>query len=187
MKQLCDYGCNQIATHQFKNGKLCCEKSKNKCPNVRKNISIKLKGRATWNKGQKNIYSQETKQQMRDSHKGEKNYWYGKKLSVLHKKNIGVAKKGKKLSDTHKKTLSKVRKGNNHLTGFKHKKVSYDSRRLTIEKIKKRYPLFSKIEELRNNPHNKREVQIHCKYNECKNSKEKEGGLLQHIFNYMNE
>ena len=29
---LCIYGCGQEATHQFKNGKWCCSKSKNSCP-----------------------------------------------------------------------------------------------------------------------------------------------------------
>lgn len=30
-KILCSYGCGKEATHQFKNGKWCCSKSKNSC------------------------------------------------------------------------------------------------------------------------------------------------------------
>ena len=44
---------------------------------------------------------------------------------------------------------------------------------LTIDKIKRRYPFFSKIEELCYN--SKKEIQTHCRYHKCKNSKEKGG------------
>ena len=66
--KLCEYGCGQIAQHVLKNGRLCCEKSWNKCPEIRKRNSDGLKkaykeGRkksrilefrpdVNWNKGQ---------------------------------------------------------------------------------------------------------------------------------------
>jgi hypothetical protein len=51
------------------------------------------------------------------------------------------------------------------------------SSKLTITKIKNRYPLFFKIEKMRYNPDKpgEREIQVHCKNHLCKNSKE-EGG-----------
>lgn len=35
--RICDYGCGREAKYQFKNGKVCCEKSFNKCPEMIKN------------------------------------------------------------------------------------------------------------------------------------------------------
>jgi len=49
------------------------------------------------------------------------------------------------------------------------------SKKRTIEKINKKYPLFSKIEEMRYNPDKPGEIQVHCTYGECKNSKENNG------------
>ena len=46
---------------------------------------------------------------------------------------------------------------------------------LTIEKIKKLYPTFSKIEEIRYNPNDSTIRQVHCKNHKCPNSKEKGG------------
>ncbi len=40
--KFCDYGCGQEATHQFKNGKWCCNYTTNKCP-VIKNKNSKTK------------------------------------------------------------------------------------------------------------------------------------------------
>lgn len=39
--KLCDYGCGQEATHQFKNGKWCCSKNITSCVAIRKKLSIK--------------------------------------------------------------------------------------------------------------------------------------------------
>lgn len=70
------------------------------------------------------------------------------------------------------KKIIKGKKGKNHpMYGKKH------PGRLTIEKVKKKYKLFSQIEEMRYNPNKpkEKEIQVHCKYNECENSKEKNG------------
>lgn len=48
-------------------------------------------------------------------------------------------------------------------------------RKLTIEKLKKRYPFFTSVEEMRYNPSNPDEIQVRCKNHLCENSKEKEG------------
>jgi len=39
----CDYGCGNIAVHQFKNGVWCCCKCKNQCPAIKKKNSEKRK------------------------------------------------------------------------------------------------------------------------------------------------
>jgi hypothetical protein len=38
-EQLCEYGCGKKATYRFKNGKWCCEKILNRCPNRKKSYS----------------------------------------------------------------------------------------------------------------------------------------------------
>ncbi len=53
-----------------------------------------------------------------------------------------------------------------------------EKRKLNIKKINKKYLFFSKIEEIRYNPDKpieEKEIQVHCKNHECKNSKEKGG------------
>jgi hypothetical protein len=52
-----------------------------------------------------------------------------------------------------------------------------EAHQLTIKTIKKKYPLFSKIEEMRYNPDKpgEKEIQTHCKNHNCENSKERNG------------
>jgi len=58
------------------------------------------------------------------------------------------------------------------------KKHRINSKKRTIEKIKNKYPTFSKEEEMRYNPDKpieEREIQVHCKNCSCENSKEQGG------------
>jgi hypothetical protein len=89
---------------------------------------------------------------------GDKNPFYGKKHSEGTKK---------KLSVSLKKALS--------ING-RRKKISL-SRKYSIEKINKKYPLFIKMEEMRYNPDKpgEKEIQVHCKNHNCINSREKGG------------
>jgi hypothetical protein len=57
--------------------------------------------------------------------------------------------------------------------GLKRSNTAKLSMRLSINEIKKKYPIFSKIEEMRYN--NKLDIQVHCKNHKCKNSKEQGG------------
>lgn len=65
-EHLCDYGCGRKATCQLKNGKWCCSKSVNGCPEMRRKngegvknyckthkraSSHGMKGKTAWNKG----------------------------------------------------------------------------------------------------------------------------------------
>jgi hypothetical protein len=143
--KLCDYGCGQEAKHQFKNGKWCCSESWGTCPSNKRKNSESHKGK---------IFSEKTKRKMSKSHKGKKRLPFSEET----KEKMSESQKGKTLSKEHKKKLSK-------------------SHKLTIENINKKYPFFSKIEEMRYNPKclEEKEIQVHCKNHECKNSKEKGG------------
>ena len=50
-------------------------------------------------------------------------------------------------------------------------------RKYTIDQIQEKYKTFTKEEEMRYNPDKpgEKEIQVHCKYNKCKNSKENGG------------
>ena len=176
---ICDYGCNQEAKYKFKNGKWCCSKHSSSCPYVlkknkqsnketfknpivRKKISDGMKGNIPWNKGKIGIYSEETLQKMREAKKGiydgENNPMFGK---------VGYWK------DKQRPYHSLIMTGRvSPLKGKKNIK-----KRLTIKEWRKKYPLFSKVEEMRYNPKKpeEKEIQVHCKNHNCPNSKEQGG------------
>ena len=102
-------------------------------------------------------------------------------IEKIRNKNLG-----KKRSNSFKKRMSKLMTGkNNHMFGtggyWKGKKRSKEviikfinSHKQSIDDIKIKYPFFSQIEEMRYKPGEK-EIQIHCKNHNCKNSKEQDG------------
>lgn len=111
---LCDYGCGQEASHQFKNRKWCCASFHQCCPEVRRKNSDALSGE---NNPAKRI---EIRKKISDSLKGENHPFYGKELTKEHKRKIGKGLKGNKntlghiLSKDHKIKLSKANKGKKH-------------------------------------------------------------------------
>ena len=152
--KLCSYGCGQEAKYQFKNGKWCCSKSWNSCPIKKLSSSKSMKDK---------ICSEERKKKISNSQKGRK--WieiYGEKKTRMLKNQMSRKRKGK----TYEELYGKV----------KAKKLKKE-RRISIKKIEKRYPFFSKVEEMRYNPDkpNEKEIQVHCKNHNCINSKEKGG------------
>jgi len=145
---LCSYGCGKEAIYQFKNGKWCCCKSASSCLEVRDRRRKSLLGR---------------------------------KRPIEVRKKISKSKKGHipwnkgKTGVYSKETLKKISKSSK---GRKHRRSKNYKARISIDQINNRYLLFSKIEEMRYNPYKplrEKEIQVHCKYNECKNSKEKGG------------
>jgi len=99
----------------------------------------------------------ETKIKMSNSKKGKSSWRKGKigTFSEETLQKISLAMK-KVLTDPKlKEKLSKIRK-------------------LSIEKINRKYPFFSQIEEMRYNPDKpeEKEIQVHCKNHNCQNSKE---------------
>jgi len=82
---LCEYGCDQEAKHQLKNGKWCCKNDYRKCITIRNKISKKLKGRESNRKGIT--------------------------MSDSQKEKISISSKGKKVSQETRNKISKKLKG----------------------------------------------------------------------------
>ena len=111
-----------------------------------------------WNNPNSKLNSSERNQKISNSLKG-------KTFSKERRKNLSVAHVGQKAWNKNKK-LSK-----------KHIQKLIISHRRTIKEIKKIYPIFCKIENMRYNPDKpgEKEIQVHCKNHNCPNSKEKGG------------
>ena len=199
---ICDYGCGQEATHQFKNGKWCCNKVTQKCPGIKEKISKNNQGKIAWNKGlvgllgtkgftghthtkktkkiiskthKNKIVTIETKQKMINNHKGMIN----KKHSFESKRKISESLKGRVCSRRTKELIriSNIGKNKNKNVNKKTRKKISISLRSSINNIKKKYPTFSKVEEMRYEPGKEKEkiIQVHCKNHLCSNSKEQGG------------
>lgn len=214
---LCEYGCGQEATHQFKNGKWCCSKTTNQCINIRnknsitsmgkkhnidslKKMSVSQLGKTHSEKTKKkirlanlgHIHSEETKLKIGEK---SKNRYFSKEVREkmsksqqgrIHTKEtkikISLGRKGKIHSLESRKKMSK---------STKNRIISNDElikRRATINKYKTKYPLFSKIEEMRYEPGKEKEkiIQVHCKNHNCLSSKEK-GGWFTPTYSQIHE
>lgn len=153
--KICDYGCGEEAKYQFKNLKWCCSKTISGCKAINEKQRLGNSGKVFDETRRKNI----------------SNGLKGRKLTKNHIKKLSRARKGKKLSTETKKKISIANTGKKRSPEFKIN-VSLE-KRLTISKVKKKYPFFSKIEEMRYNPDKpgEKEVQVHCKNHNCPNSK----------------
>jgi len=169
---ICEYGCYQEGKYQFKNGKWCCNNHYLKCSGMKvrllgkNNVSHRLEVKEKKLKHLVgHILSEETKRKIGESHKGKP------KLSL----------RGRIFSEDTRNKMSESRKGN--IPWNKGQKIpkqisiKMGQPKLSIDKIKKRYPFFSSIEEMRYNPNKveEKEIQVHCKNHLCKNSKEQGG------------
>jgi hypothetical protein len=98
---------------------------------------------------------------IRESVKGKNNPFYNKKHTIKTKE-----KKSKRMKELRKDPTSKY-----NSTSYRNKQ------KLTIKDCVEKYSFFSKIEEMRYNPNKpkEKEIQVHCKNHNCKNSKEKDG------------
>ncbi len=156
-EHICDYGCGKVAHFYFKGvKKWCCEEKWQRCP-------------------AKRIFSDKHKKNISKSRSHEP-------LSKITKEKLKISIKKLWANKEYRDKQSKSRTGLKRSNKFKDEQSKkfmghpgYNKR--TIEKIKKKYPLFSKIEEMRYNPDNldKKEIQVHCKNHNCPNSKEKGG------------
>jgi len=175
---LCDYGCGEKAIYQFKNGKWCCSIIWQKCDGFRNKIKELVVGKNNPNYGKNHSY--EAKQKM--SKKATGRVAWNKGISVNNKTKEVISEKlkgripwnkGKKNIYTEL-TLKKMRR---RRVSEKVKNKLSKLNKITISKIEKKYPLFFKIEKMRYNPDNpgEKEIQVHCKNHNCKNSKEKSG------------
>lgn len=166
-ENFCDYGCGQYAKYKFKNGKYCCSKSKNSCPENKRIRGLARKGIK---------HSKESKKKMSDAKLGSKNRLYGKERKPETKLKIGKSNKGREISISLRKKISeKTKEGMKKKEVITKMKELGELKRLTIEAINEKYPFFSKIEEMRYNPENEKEIQVRCKNRKCPNSKEQDG------------
>ncbi|MFW9871751.1 MAG: NUMOD3 domain-containing DNA-binding protein [Candidatus Thorarchaeota archaeon] len=108
-----------------------------------------------------------TRKKVSNNTKGKNNPRYGITCSDEIKEKIRASLKGK------------MKKDKNPFYKKKHTKKSRNamskSLRFTIDDYERKYPFFSQIEEMRYNPYKSGEIQVHCKNNLCKNSKENNG------------
>ena len=100
------------------------------------------------------------------------------------KKSNGMIEKWEDLDSIYNSTLYRNKRSTIMKKAWKNQDSVFspilfrERMRFTIEKINKKYHLFSKIEEMRYNPDKpleEKEIQVHCKNHNCKNSKEKDG------------
>lgn len=143
----CEYGCGKEAKYYFKIVKKWC------CSEHYlkcPNKRLKISGSNNPFYGKKH-----TEENI------EKNIRFnkGRKHSLIEKENIRI-----KILELWK--LDKFRI-----------KVLKNIKRRTISMLLSKYPLFSKMEEMRYNPSKleEKEIQVHCKNHDCPNSKEKGG------------
>jgi hypothetical protein len=185
---ICSYGCGQEAKFKFKNNKVCCSRFSCQCSyiktkNCEKNLGHKVLD-ITKEKIRKKITntkrSIDTIEKISKAKKGSIPWNKGKVGAQVawNKGKVGVQvawNKGKE-NCFSKETTSKMResrkKENLSINTLLKMKISHQIR---IEKIKIKYPFFSKIEEMRYNPEKENEIQVHCKNHDCPNSKEKSG------------
>ena len=153
--KICEYGCGREAKYQFKNGKWCCSEKWQSCPANRERLKQQTIGKN--NPMYKRKQTSEAKEKIRLKALGR----------IPHNKNCPRSEKVKEI-------LRKKLKGREPWN----KGIEAYSCRRSIEIINEKYLFFSKIEEMRYNPYKpleEREIQVHCKNHECKNSKEKDG------------
>ena len=177
--KICDYGCGREAKHQLKNGKWCCSEFYQSCPSIREKNSTQLK--EVWKDPNSIFNSNSYRNTLKELHKDPagifKSKLYKEKQSNSMKKawnNPNSELNSNIRSEKISNNMKKIHKDSNS----KFNSISYKNKmKLSIKKINKKYPLFSKIEEIRYNPDKSEttEIQVHCKNHNCKNSKEKNG------------
>ncbi len=195
INELCSYGCGLIAIYRAPSGKYCCNSFSTKCPSVRKKISDSQKGILKVDSINNCRYCGEVAK-----------YWFKTKKIWCCSEYITQCPEIKKLNSKGNigsninesvkiKTLEKCRycgeQAKYYIIKSKiyccskyiaqckaHKKKTGLGCRLDIEKIKEKYRIFFKEEDLRYNPDKQikeREIQVRCKNHKCENSKEKDG------------
>lgn len=195
---VCEYGCGQEGKYPPKKGrtKWCCHNDYRKCPGFISKVRNKNKGKIRSNeakqnssKGRKGIPNKkpiklENNQNICEFGCGQKARYYfsiSKKYccSDHSSKCPNERKKRSKRLQGHVITHKTRKKIGNKIKLLNQTNVEYKikqsiSRTYTAEDYKIKYPFFTKIEEIRNDPITGT-IQVHCKNHNCPNSKE-EGG-----------
>ncbi len=174
---ICEYGCNEIAKYKLKNGKYCCSTHWKKCSYQKTLQSIKYKTL--------NILNELLKIKLYKKYIAENklcDYGCGNKGKYLFKNGKFCCQPfHSQCSNIRQNNKEKCLGNNNHFYGQTHTTNTIQlmkiNSKLTIPKIKNKYPFFSQIEEMRYNPDKleEKEIQVYCKNHDCKNSKEQGG------------
>jgi len=136
-EELCVYGCGLIAQYRLKNGKLCCSRMSNSCPEL-------IRRSAETRTGLKR--TKEIREKFSKSHRGQISNKKGKTYEEIY---------GREQTLKIKEKMS---------ISAKH----------TLKSLNKKYPLFCKVEQLREDPETG-DIQCRCKNHKCNNSKENNG------------
>ena len=100
----------------------------------------------------------------------------GKIINSEIRKKISNGNKNKYVTLETRKRLSLKNKGQKSWSKNKKFNQNYKKKfQYSIDKLKSKFPIFAKIEEMRYNPNKpeEKEIQVHCKNHNCPNSKEK--------------
>jgi 5-methylcytosine-specific restriction endonuclease McrA len=176
--QFCDYGCGRPANFKFKNGKCCCENNISKCPAIIDKIRKDRCGELNPNYG-KRMSNEERKKRskfMTEQRADPDSSFNTKSFKEKQKKSLIKVRNTKEWKNKAKKWMEEAWK-DNRVGNQEWKEKQKQSQKLTIRKIKNKYPFFSQIEEMRYTPDKpgEKEIQVHCKNHNCPNSKEQGG------------
>ena len=198
--KVCEYGCGKEAVYPPKKGraKYCCEDDYRKCPAFIKKVANKNKGKKRNNECRNNIKKgvlgvKKTPPIKIDSNKicdfgcgGKVNYYFPITKKYCCSSNVSKCPSiRKEISNklkghnTSKKTRQLISKKIIEInkTNEEYRIKQSVSRKYKIQDIRRVYPFFSRIEEMRYNPDKpeEKEIQVHCKNHNCPNSKEQGG------------
>ncbi len=101
--KLCEYGCNQEAQYQFKNGKWCCNEKYNSCPQMRTMVKNRLR-KNNPSIGRK--HKPETIEKIRNANLGKNNPMWGKSPSKEVRKKASNALTGR--CSPHQLTIKRL-------------------------------------------------------------------------------
>jgi hypothetical protein len=176
--EICDYGCGQEAKYQFKNGKWCCSEKWQSCSAHKERVKKQTTGKN--NPMYRRKQTPEAKEKIRLKALGRiphnKNCPRSERVKeILRKKLKGREPRNKGKVDIYSEETLEVMR--NRVVSEETRKLLSRASKFTIEKIKEKYPTFYKEEEMRYNldKPDEKEIQVHCKNHNCKNSKEKGG------------
>ena len=195
-ENICKY-CGGLGVHQFKNGDWCCNKSMNKCPEMRRKNSESNstpESKLFKSKLRKGIkHSEETKLKMSLDRKGHfvseetkrklSDSNIGRKHTIETKIKMSELKIGRIHSEETKLKMSLVRKGRKksleHKLNISKGQKRFDSTnpmrgKLSLEQYKEKYPITFMIEEIKEDQETKK-FYGRCYNSNCCDSKEKDG------------
>ncbi len=182
----CDYDCGNEAKYKFKNNKWCCENHWNKCPSnrkIQKNLKIGNKLQKPKSIVTDNLCSfgcgKIAKYQFKTGSLCCSEYIVKCSAIIDQNKKKCVAKPIKittnKLCTYNCGRVAQYKFKNGNLCCENNIKKC-PAKKLSIEEIKKKYPLVYKIEEFKYDLN--KELQVRCKNHKCSNSKERNGWFI---------